>query len=285
MTSSYNLDSNKYDSAKLAVIETIQRVADQHSLTIFIIGATARDITMTMLYGASAQRATQDVDFGICVNDWDDFKKLKKSLLEQGFTEGREVHRLLGSNLIPVDIVPYGNLSSNGVIEWPPAGDIQMTVLGFEEANRAALLINLSESGLNVRVASPEGVALLKLISWSERDATNRKKDATDISFLAMNYFRLPKTENRSYDDERILVRFNYVIPVIGAYLLGQDIVQLASEESIEVIKGILDRNYHDKGLERFKEEANPISASAQVPASDIENVLNALVSGLREGI
>jgi predicted nucleotidyltransferase len=72
-SNNYDLDSNNYDSLLLKLIETIQRTADQHTLSIFLLGATARDIVMTTFHGAAQQRATLDVDFGICVSDWKAF--------------------------------------------------------------------------------------------------------------------------------------------------------------------------------------------------------------------
>jgi len=281
MTNTYYLDSNNYDSLLLKLIDTIQRTADQHTLSIFLLGATARDIVMTTFHGAAQQRATLDVDFGICVSDWKAFETLKTSLIEQGFSAGKAAHRLVSPDRILVDIVPYGELSTKGKVEWPPNGDIQMSVLGFTEASNAALLVNMPESGLCIKVASPVGITLLKLLSWAERDLTNRKKDAVDIAFLANNYYRLPMIETRSFE-ESIVEMFDYNLQVAGAYCLGLDVIELASTESNVVIDGILARTHNKNGIEKFKEEANPISASVQSLSEALDGVLNAFESGLR---
>lgn len=94
---------------------------------------------------------------------------------------------------ISIDLIPFGGVSDNDEeIHWPPDDDTVMTVLGFREACAHAELVKLrSQPELIVPVASPEGFALLKLISWSERDATTRVKDAQDILYAIHHYLKV----------------------------------------------------------------------------------------------
>jgi predicted nucleotidyltransferase len=61
---------------------------------------------------------------------------------------------------MPVDLIPFGGISSDDrTIAWPPGRDIQ-SVAGFQEALRSSVLIRIDD--LEVRLASVPGLALLK---------------------------------------------------------------------------------------------------------------------------
>ena len=141
-----------------------------------VIGATARDIILHHGYGAAIERGTRDIDFGIQVQNWDQFEQLKEHLLKNGFTPVQtKVHQLVTT--VPngasweIDIIPFGNITGDGnSITWPPQHDIGMSVTGFNEAFKHALDVKIANNpNLNIKVASPAGMLLLKLISWLER--------------------------------------------------------------------------------------------------------------------
>lgn len=156
-----------------------------------VIGATARDIILHHGYGAAIERGTRDIDFGIQVQNWDQFEQLKEHLLKNGFTPDQtKVHQLVTT--VPngesweIDIIPFGNIAGDGnSITWPPQHDIGMSVTGFNEAFKHALDVKIANNpNLNIKVASPAGMLLLKLISWLEREHGVRRKDAMDIFYL-----------------------------------------------------------------------------------------------------
>ena len=47
-----------------------------------VVGATARDMVLVHGYGATIERGTSDVDFGMNVASWDEFNALRARLLE-----------------------------------------------------------------------------------------------------------------------------------------------------------------------------------------------------------
>ena len=47
----------------------------------FIIGATARDIVMQQMLNTSSRRKTRDLDLAIAVPNWQEFDKIKNSLI------------------------------------------------------------------------------------------------------------------------------------------------------------------------------------------------------------
>ncbi len=61
----------------LSILKTLHRIATMHNTSYFVIGATARDILMTHVFGIVTGRATRDVDFAIALEDWSQFKVIK----------------------------------------------------------------------------------------------------------------------------------------------------------------------------------------------------------------
>jgi len=79
--------------------------------------------------------------------------------------------------------VPFKNVASpEKRIHWPPDDEFVMSVLGFPEVKQNALRVHICDDpAVALHVASPAGLVLLKLISWSEREPVKRRKDASDI--------------------------------------------------------------------------------------------------------
>jgi predicted nucleotidyltransferase len=96
--------SGKIDPVSLALYETLSEVAGSMGVSFFVVGATARDMIFELGHGLPSKRATKDVDFGVRVASWDEFKKLKASLLTSGhFNQTKEVQRLqMGASVAEV---------------------------------------------------------------------------------------------------------------------------------------------------------------------------------------
>jgi predicted nucleotidyltransferase len=72
-------------------------------------------------FNVRSMRATVDIDFAVQLEHWKQFAHLKQTLMEEyGFTETKELHRLISADGLPVDIVPYGGLAENNIVSWPP---------------------------------------------------------------------------------------------------------------------------------------------------------------------
>ncbi len=127
--------SGKLDDASIHVIEAISEEANKLSIPFLIVGAAARDMLMHHYYGVVIQRATTDVDFAIDIADWEGYQLLTASLIDRGFETTQQKQRLKADDHMHVDIVPFGVIAdTNGDVQWPPHQDIEMKVLGFEEA-------------------------------------------------------------------------------------------------------------------------------------------------------
>jgi predicted nucleotidyltransferase len=149
---------------------------------------------MVHVHGLRPGRATYDIDFGIAVESWDHFARLKEHLIATGdfAAAPRAVQRLIyseqatGFSLL-VDLIPFGGVASgDGTIEWPPSRDIVVNVAGFEEALTSSMPVEIAPN-LVVRVASLIGLALLKLVAWSDR-GRETDKDAVDLYRLITSY-------------------------------------------------------------------------------------------------
>lgn len=172
MTTSLDV-SEKLPEGLVEIYSQIHSIAAKLSVPLLIVGATARDIILVHSYNAAIERGTKDVDFGIEVQSWEHYEELRAALIEAGFTpHSKKAHQLdtTDSDCLPweIDLIPFGGVSdADGQIAWPPTQDFVMSVLGFDEAYQNAWNVTLMKSPeLSVKVASPAGILLLKLIAW-----------------------------------------------------------------------------------------------------------------------
>ena len=131
-TISHNL-TGKIDEKTVAILSEVDTIARDLKLAFFIVGATARDILLQHAHGIRTTRATLDVDIGVFVSDWEQFRTLKEALVNTGkFSLTRQAQRLLFDDELLLDIIPFGGVAEeNHSISWPPEYDIEMSVTGF----------------------------------------------------------------------------------------------------------------------------------------------------------
>ena len=140
-----------------------------------------------------------------------------------------------------VDIVPFGEImKEDDKIFWPPDETVAMTVLGFEEVQKATKKVNI-DNDFTIEVASLDGVFVLKLVAWNDRNI-NSKKDADDMAFIIANYLSI--NEERAATDHyaNIYMDDNFNTNTAGAKLLGIDVSNLlkGSPQTKEKLANIL---------------------------------------------
>lgn len=272
------------DPAIVRVLQVLDPITRDAGCEYFVAGATARDLVMVHAHGLRPGRATYDIDFGIAVESWDHFARLKERLIATGdfATEQRALQRLIYSDQgagvsLPVDLIPFGGVASGkGTIEWPPSRDIVMNVAGFEEALASSTALEIAP-GLVVRVASLTGLALLKLVAWSDR-GRETDKDAVDLYRLMTSYADAGNTD-RIYDSEMSLLEaVGYDMELAGAELLGRDVRGLASPHVFEQLR-LLFKSESD--LERLVNQIARKTYAEARPA--IERAVHLLRRGLLE--
>jgi len=180
-----------------------------------------------------------------------------KILLEGYMKETKIQHRMLSSKGMPVDLIPFGPLQDEDAnISWPPKGDEIMSVLGFQEASDHSVIVRIQdEPPIDIPVASPQGMALLKIIAWTDRDLGNRKKDAKDLCYLLGAYEEIPAISEGMYEDEELMTTYDWNNTLVGAHLLGKDARKIASEKTREVIQNLFADKIDGLRSDRLVEE------------------------------
>ncbi len=257
MTKPFLNISGKIDSAIVELCATVADCAVQLQIPYLVVGASARDMVLHHGFGAPVQRATSDIDFALQVPSWDSFTTLKRKLIENNFSETNMAHRLIAPNKWPIDIVPFGGVADeNTNIQWPPSGDFVMNVLGFQEALDNANIVRLSNQPiLDIPVASPVGMIILKFIAWLDRDAQMRNKDAKDIAYLLTTYEKIPAISDYLYQEQTLIERYEWDITLAAAHQLGIDAKKIALPQTHRVIAEFLNNQNSKLSMSRMLNE------------------------------
>jgi predicted nucleotidyltransferase len=232
--------SGRIDPDWVDALRLIQQTAQALHIPYVLIGAAARDFWL-MAYGLASQRATRDVDLALEITGWNRFEALRTSLLtHKTFKPDRMVQRLIFKGYLAIDLLPYGGVEKGtSQISWPPDHTIEMSVLGLADALKAAKIMRLAESPepLDMPVATPASIALLKLLAWDARKHES-SKDAEDFQYLLYYYIDMG---NQSHLENAHIDLFED-IETASARLLGRDIAQIASPSTLQTLGYILQR-------------------------------------------
>jgi predicted nucleotidyltransferase len=169
------------------------------------------------------------------------FGDLAASLGIPFFVVGATVRRLLYRSELLLDILPFGGIAdSKGEIRWPQDENIVMSVIGFEDAYQAAQTVRVRATPpLDIPVASPAGLAIMKTIAWADRPA-ERSRDARDLAHVIENYLDIGNYERLLEDHMDLAEVENFDYVRAGARLLGRDIATIGKPETVDKIKDIL---------------------------------------------
>lgn len=223
----------------------IHNQAQALDIPYLVVGAMARDLVLVHGFGANIERATRDIDFGICVESWEQYQQLSDHLVSKGFKKDSKVghkfcRRCSDGCLWELDIVPFGDVAVNNNIAWPPAGEFVMNVLGFQEALENAWLVEINaEPKVAITVCSPVGISLLKLVAWFDRESAKRKKDASDFLYVIDTYKKIADVYDALYD-EGFMENADYDDLKATASKIGSDASSIASQDTIDFLKSHL---------------------------------------------
>lgn len=246
------------DPITVEILREVATAAQAEGIDHMLVGATARDVLLTHVFGLEARRATYDVDFAVAVKNWAHFDALRTALLaRKTFKDGGRAKQRLyyqgenGEYDYHVDLVPFGAISKgSNEIAWPPDLKTIMSVAGYEDVLAAAELVAFSP-GFIQKVVSIAGLAILKIVAWSDRGRDN-PKDAQDLIFI-MDSYAAAGNFDRVYEVDGVIEAGDYDPDVAGVYLLGLDIRQMASGNTLEVVKQIIERDFDRLLIEMIK--------------------------------
>ena len=241
-------------------------ITEAHKLNIqcFVVGAMARDLVLHHGFGAPIDRATRDIDFGIQVEDWASFYKLKDALIKVGFVAVDKVpHRMhfIGRDNTEwmLDVLPFGNLTDeNQDLSLTPDGAARLSMLGFAEAGSNAWPV-IVDGGCTVPVASPWGMVMLKLVSWGDRAVSIREKDAKDIAYIIRQIQEIPGFLDELYKGGYAQA-CDYDNDEATALLLGKLIATMAT---LQTLTFIAERTLTSPNLEKFIRDMGVRNAEA----------------------
>lgn len=241
--SSTSLDlSGKLPAAQVEIFRQVGRVTTMLALgRHFVIGAQARDLILRHGHNLPSQRMTNDVDFGIALDSWGEFARLRDALIntEQFTPHPTTRQRLISAGGTIIDLVPFGSLEDPpGTISWPPDFSTVMSTIGFSEAYSHTLRVRLADD-LVVRVASLAGFTLLKIVAWGDR---HYERDAQDVGFVMRHYLDADNRE-RLYGEEAEhadLLDMDFDYEMASARMLGRDVAKLLTTDSRIVVEQVL---------------------------------------------
>ena len=279
--------SEKIDKFTVELFEHIANVVESLGAAFFVVGAAARDIILKCGYGIDTIRATNDIDLGVGVSDWNQYTKLREGLVTTGkFEPTREPQRLRYQASVLIDIIPFGTIADpGGSFSWPPNHEVEMNTLGFGESYQHSLTVRLKrEPDLDVKFADLAGLALMKLISWDDRHP-ERSKDAKDLGFLMRSHLDAGN-EERLFEEEADVIEIlqesgSYDYVRASARLLGRDISAIAKPQTKERLLKILDKETGERDQSRLAVDMIDIYAA---PGTHFEENF-ALLEELKAGI
>lgn len=233
--------SNKVPAEQVNIIRQVVHATENQGLRLFIVGAQARDLVLQYAYDLPVHRATNDIDFGIILESWDEFTKLRDGLIATSKFQSHQTmrQRLVHQSGLLIDLVPFGGLEEvSGQIVWPPDFSIVMSTAGFREAYDNSVEVRIADD-LTVRVASLAGLALMKIVAWDER---RFERDAHDLGLIMRHYLDAGNqdrvfSEQGDYFD---LLNEEFDYEKASARILGRDVGRLLTDTSRLILERVL---------------------------------------------
>lgn len=176
-----------------------------------VIGAAARDLAIHARQGATAVRATLDLDIAVAVDSSAEFEAIGARLPRSPHVPHR--FDVLGTE---VDVVPFGPVESGRSICF--ANDHRLDVTGLAEAAATSLPV-LLPGGALVRVASPAAQTALKVLAWRDR-GHGHSKDALDLFTILAAMSEHP-FDDEVWADTRALEATDHDIRLAACYRTG----------------------------------------------------------------
>jgi predicted nucleotidyltransferase len=199
------------DDAFFDVLSIFSEAAKTIHADWLVVGATARIMLLEKLYGLPQGRATQDIDFGVQVGDWEQYRALCELLTKQGVVAAQRnpTKRFRTKQDRVFDLVPYGGVEDKqGRVFWPPEHDDVMTVRGFDSAAHDAIAVTVNKA-----LTVPVG------------------RDAQDIAYIIRHIEALYPADKLFNEHITAVEQADYVIQHAGMFQLGIETAAILTSE------------------------------------------------------
>lgn len=226
-------------------LSALYKVLSNNGVPVYVVGATARDITMKLIGEDEARRRTFDLDVAIAIPGWDMFDKIQEGLLKNHFSKSAAKQKFIylgenDDNNYEVDIVPFGEVAIDEEIRWRPDGVPVMSVKSFNDVMAKAIEVKIG--AVPVRIATLSGQFLIKFGAWLDRN-DRTSKDAYDMLYILSKYYysKLLQPDSQIPDDVDLSVEDNTDGQIIyGSMWLASDLRQVLSTEHLEYYVGVI---------------------------------------------
>lgn len=256
-------------------VQAVQRTAQACGVPMLLVGAHARDLLLQEWGVEASMRKTRDIDFGIRVGSWDEYRTLRKALAATGEFEivGRNPHKVLYQGRIEVDLVPFGEIATrDGRLPcWPDDFRQEMVVLGYQEALDRARMCPIAKVP---RITLPAFVGL-KILAWND-GPHRRAKDAVDLAFVLKNLYAMKavveavfEMQDEAWDDfDRRCQRW-----------LGGQVRSAFESVPRSALRIVLSRESNARGEWLLARQMSPVYPKAE----DARKALEGLLEGLSD--
>lgn len=228
----------------LKIMETVFR---KYKVDYYLVGAIARDISLSTQEGFGARRKTNDVDIAILLDNEKEFYAIKEALVATNLFEesNYKAIKLIYKAAIEIDLLPFGEIENEArQLLLSRHSLLVMDMKGFKEVYPFTQTIKVAE-GLSLNVCSLEGLVILKLIA--NNDNPERTKDITDIEHFMEVYFDL-KTDQIYNDYMDVMDLYNTeqnnFLKVVSARIIGRKMKEIleGTDPTLQHLKSILSK-------------------------------------------
>ena len=201
-----SLSKNELENELLyETLKSLHKCVAGMGLNLYVVGATARDISMKLFDEIPSKRKTNDLDVAIALSDWSQFDNLCEVLQANYFQKGKAKQKFyyIGErhqNGYEVDIVPFGDIADDEIIGWPPDGTPEMSVKCFTDVMENAIPISINKE-FTVYIAPLAGQFFIKLDSWLDRHEREHK-DAEDMYYILDKFYITSIMEGQTPPDD-----------------------------------------------------------------------------------
>ncbi|MBI4645446.1 MAG: nucleotidyl transferase AbiEii/AbiGii toxin family protein [Bacteroidia bacterium] len=243
------------------ILEQLHKAFKEHGIEFYMIGARAKDFWLSAK-NMPPKRFTEDIDFAILLDNFEQFEKLLNFLEHTGkFIKSiNSPHRLYTSeSKYMIDIIPFGNIEKAYYVTFKDKEKTRISTLGLNEVFRKSVPFFIDKN-FEILTASIPGLIILKLIAWNDRPEA-RQKDLKDIAFFLKNYFDMH--EDLIYEKYTDLFNGERDIDQIAMLALGREIKKKKKKSGklkkviIEILKAQLELREQSIMIQIFALEIN----------------------------
>lgn len=282
-TMSYNISSKQLSNPIIKkLLGELRTYFDAIQSEFYIIGATARDITLSAINHLDVKRVTRDLDIAIAIPDWSKYDEISSGLtaIDGFYKSAKEKQLFWYKKDFKLDIVPFGEVAkADNSIYWPPEEEFAMSVVGFTEIVKDVISVIIDEE-LEIKVASLPGIFILKLAAFKDR-GQEKSKHTDDMAYIITNYLDINIDRAVEYYYRELYDVEDFNTFVSSALLLGKDVKRILEDNHealdyfVEIIQNEIALEYESLLINQMLETHSSLKYEEVLEA--LQKLLNEL--------